>query len=109
MKVNLCKKQQQNQTKQNKTNKITEGNKSYVLRDYVMDKISSDQTVRHVLSHDLYLTRLALVPLCLHTVHSVRTSSGFFVFAEASVSFFTGRRPLFGGADSELDSNFGFY
>ena len=56
---------------------------------------------------DLYLTRLALVPLCLHTLHSVRTSTGFFFLSAPSGSLLTGRRPRFGAA-SESDDSLGF-
>ena len=66
------------------------------------------QNVRHVRGVDLYLTRLALVPLCLHVVHSVRTSSGFFFFSADSESLFPGRLPLLGAVESALDSTLGF-
>ena len=66
------------------------------------------QNVRHVRKIDLYLTRLALVPLCLHVVHSVRTSSGFFFFSAASASLLPGRLPLLGAEGSALDSTLGF-
>ena len=50
-----------------------------------------------------YLTRLAFVPLSLHTQHSVRTSSSFFFFSAGSVTFLPGRLPLFLDG-SELNS-----
>ena len=55
-----------------------------------------------------YLTRLALVPLCLQTQHSVRESSGFFFFSGGSILLRPGRLPLF-ATGAELSSNFGFY
>ena len=66
------------------------------------------QNVRHVRNIDLYLTRLALVPLCLHVAHSVRTSSGFFFFSADSASLLPGRLPLLGAEESALDSTLGF-
>jgi len=73
------------------------------------DTLLMRQNVRHVRDVDLYLTRLALVPLCLHVVHSVRTSSGFFFFSAVSASLLPGRLPLLGAEESALDSTLGFY